>query len=87
MEGQQPPVTVNAPITVTVNGAPGRRRRQGVERAMQDPIRTLLDQIKGGASPRGAFGTNSTSKSVNILCCDSILSGQNRPPSTASDTW
>ena len=28
MEGQQPPVTVNAPITVTVNGAPvGHRRR------------------------------------------------------------
>jgi hypothetical protein len=49
MEGQQPPVTVNAPITVTVNGAPGGQEgavAREVKRAMEDPIRTLLDQIK-----------------------------------------
>ena len=49
MEGQQQPVSVNAPITVTVNGAPvgqeGAVARE-VKRAMEDPIRTLLDQIK-----------------------------------------
>jgi hypothetical protein len=72
MEGQRPPVTLNAPITVTVNGAPvgqeGAVARE-VKRAREDPIRTLLDQIKAART----YEARSAQTRPRKICQHSLL--------------
>jgi hypothetical protein len=53
------PVSVSAPISITINGVPaGQEGAVGreVQRAMQDPIRQLLDQIKAARAYESRSG-------------------------------